>query len=104
MIVTAALTPGEKKLRRALALALTTVLGLGAVVGQAVADPVDRPDWSSCGDRGAECGTVRVPLDWAEPDGDRITLAVSRLPAADPDRRIGVLFFNPGGPGGPAAP
>src|SRR6185503_18740147 len=46
---------------------------------------------------------VRVPLDWARPDGDRITLAVSRLRAADPDRRIGVLFFNPGGPGGPAA-
>ncbi|MEO6082083.1 MAG: alpha/beta hydrolase [Umezawaea sp.] len=104
MIFPVAVIEGEKKLRRVLALALTTALGLGAVAGQATADPVERPVWASCGDHGAECGEVRVPLDWARPGGDRITLAVSRLRAADPDRRIGVLLVNPGGPGGAAAP
>jgi pimeloyl-ACP methyl ester carboxylesterase len=41
-----------------------------------------------------------VPLDYAEPDGRTIRLALRRLPAEDPDRRIGLLFVNPGGPGG----
>jgi pimeloyl-ACP methyl ester carboxylesterase len=101
-VVTA--TIGGVEVRRALALVLTTALALGVAAGPAVADPVDRLAWSPCGEHGAECGTVRVPLDWDRPGGDRITLAVSRLRAADPDRRIGVLLFNPGGPGGAAAP
>ncbi|WP_433272138.1 alpha/beta hydrolase [Actinosynnema sp. CS-041913] len=62
------------------------------------------PAWRVCGERGAECASVQVPLDWARPGGARITLAVTRVKAADPARRIGVLFVNPGGPGGPAVP
>ena len=30
----------------------------------------------------------------------RVAIALVRLPAADPTRRIGSLFLNPGGPGG----
>ncbi|PRY40566.1 alpha/beta hydrolase [Umezawaea tangerina] len=61
-------------------------------------------DWSPCPDApAADCGTVRVPLDWAEPHGPSVDLAVSRLKASDPARRIGVLFGDPGGPGGSAA-
>jgi pimeloyl-ACP methyl ester carboxylesterase len=41
-----------------------------------------------------------VPLDYADPDGASIRLAVRRLPSEDPGRRIGLLFVNPGGPGG----
>jgi pimeloyl-ACP methyl ester carboxylesterase len=41
-----------------------------------------------------------VPLDYDRPKGKQITLALTRLPAADPGRRIGSLFINPGGPGG----
>lgn len=54
--------------------------------------------WASCGDR-LECATVPVPLDWAEPDGDTIDLAVIKHAASNPDQRIGTIFANPGGPG-----
>ncbi|GAA1827734.1 pimeloyl-ACP methyl ester carboxylesterase [Microlunatus capsulatus] len=59
--------------------------------------------WGSCG--GAElaafqCATAQVPLDYDRPRGKTITLALTRLPASDPARRIGTLFTNPGGPGG----
>src|SRR4051794_26922128 len=57
-------------------------------------------DWVACeGAPDAECGSLEVPLDWARPDGTQVTVAVARRPADDPDRRIGTLFFNPGGPG-----
>ncbi|MFE9913396.1 alpha/beta hydrolase [Streptomyces clavifer] len=61
-------------------------------------------DWVKC--EGAEalpeaqCATMRVPLDWRNRNGPKISLALSRLPATDPDNRIGPLLFNPGGPGG----
>ena len=47
-----------------------------------------------------ECATAVVPLDYDRPKGKQITLALARLPAADPSRKIGSLFLNPGGPGG----
>ena len=40
-----------------------------------------------------------VPLDWAHPGGQTITLSVIRHLASHPDQRIGSLFVNPGGPG-----
>jgi pimeloyl-ACP methyl ester carboxylesterase len=55
--------------------------------------------WTPCRD-GFQCATVRVPLDYDQPAGAKIDLAVIRLPAGDPKRRIGSLFVNPGGPGG----
>lgn len=57
--------------------------------------------WVRCGP--AQCTTVKVPLDYAKPSAGTIELTVSRRPADRPDRRVGVLFTNPGGPGGPAA-
>ncbi|WP_331741802.1 alpha/beta hydrolase (plasmid) [Streptomyces sp. NBC_00726] len=47
------------------------------------------------------CTTVKVPLDYAEPDGRTIGIAVSRLRASRPKERHGVLLLNPGGPGAP---
>src|SRR5215216_5030544 len=47
-----------------------------------------------------ECGELTVPLDYDEPDGPAITVAVARAPATDLDRRIGSIITNPGGPGG----
>ncbi len=47
-----------------------------------------------------ECGTLTVPLDYDEPDGPTISLAVVRAPATDEADRIGSLIMNPGGPGG----
>ncbi|MFI1864635.1 alpha/beta hydrolase [Streptomyces jumonjinensis] len=46
------------------------------------------------------CGAVEVPLDYAEPEGKRITLTVSRGEATgEPAERQGALVYNPGGPG-----
>jgi pimeloyl-ACP methyl ester carboxylesterase len=59
--------------------------------------------WQPCADPGQsgfECATARVPLDYADPQGSTIDLAVIRHQASDPTNRIGALFFNPGGPGG----
>jgi pimeloyl-ACP methyl ester carboxylesterase len=57
-------------------------------------------DWVPCHEDD-ECATMRVPLDYAKPDGDSIELALLRVPAAVPDHRIGSLVVNPGGPGAP---
>ncbi|MEU2595916.1 alpha/beta hydrolase [Streptomyces hirsutus] len=64
-------------------------------------------DWGRCeasGDTPApgeewQCGTLRVPLDWSEPDGGTIGLALIRAKATGDDR-LGSLLFNFGGPGG----
>ncbi|MFJ4963672.1 alpha/beta hydrolase [Streptomyces sp. NPDC088729] len=46
-----------------------------------------------------ECSFMDVPLDYAEPDGRTIELALVRGKARDQRRRIGSLVFNFGGPG-----
>jgi len=48
-----------------------------------------------------QCATVPVPLDYRHPNGQKISLALMRLPASDPSERIGSLFIDFGGPGGP---
>ncbi|MEU3464975.1 alpha/beta fold hydrolase [Streptomyces sp. NPDC006733] len=47
-----------------------------------------------------ECGTVKVPLDYRQPQGEQITVALTRLKAKDRTHRLGSLSMNPGGPGG----
>ncbi|MFE8910496.1 alpha/beta hydrolase [Streptomyces globisporus] len=93
-------------------LALLAVLGLGASLTTvpAAAEEAKTPQvkWGQCPDDVVaeaaptvlQCATVPVPLDYAEPEGEQIDLTVSRLAAADPDKRRGVLMLNPGGPGG----
>lgn len=51
-------------------------------------------------DDGQVCALLSAPLDYRNPDGKQITLAVSMIKAADPSRRRGVLLLNSGGPGG----
>ncbi len=60
---------------------------------------VDPVSWAPCME-GFDCATVQVPLDHDRPDGPTIDIALVRAPATSPDRRIGSLFLNPGGPGG----
>jgi pimeloyl-ACP methyl ester carboxylesterase len=46
------------------------------------------------------CGSVDVPLDYNAPKGEKLTLALIKLPATvRRGRKVGSLFFNPGGPG-----
>ncbi|MCO5995786.1 alpha/beta hydrolase [Actinoallomurus rhizosphaericola] len=57
-----------------------------------------RISWRDCGG-GFQCGSIRVPLDYAHPTGRLLGLAVIRLPAEGGQRK-GSLVLNPGGPGG----
>lgn len=45
-----------------------------------------------------QCGNVTVPLDYADPTGAQITIAVIFAPATN-GKPKGTIFFNPGGPG-----
>ena len=94
----------------------TVSIGLGTDAG---ADARQRPApdplrdyqeqsvvWGACpadmeSTEGLRCAAVAVPLDYHRPGGERIQIAVSRLPGTGrgPHRP---LFLNPGGPGGPA--
>ncbi len=52
--------------------------------------------------RRLRCASLRVPLNYSDPAGRTITLALSEIPATAPAaQRQGVLLVNPGGPGGP---
>ncbi|MGA4993624.1 alpha/beta hydrolase [Nonomuraea bangladeshensis] len=96
--------------------ALTTVAAAGAVIGGqpagaravATAGHVQTSiKWGQCPELapGAErdprqtCGTVKVPLDYRRPDGETVTVAVSRIATAKHGKKRGDLLFNPGGPG-----
>ncbi|MBT3151418.1 alpha/beta fold hydrolase [Streptomyces sp. CHD11] len=47
------------------------------------------------------CATMKAPLDWDDPEGDTIGLALIRARSSGTEReRIGSLIFNFGGPGG----
>jgi pimeloyl-ACP methyl ester carboxylesterase len=56
-------------------------------------------EWAPCDD--LLCGTVTVPVDYRDPGGATIDLALNKVPAGDPSRVIGPLVVNPGGPGAP---
>ncbi|MET8449636.1 alpha/beta hydrolase [Streptomyces sp. NPDC005209] len=48
-----------------------------------------------------QCATMKAPLDWNDPKGPTIDLALIRAKASgDPSKRISSLIFNFGGPGG----
>lgn len=57
--------------------------------------------FTPCVDTTLECANVEIPLDPRNPAGERVSMFVSRRRATGPGERIGSLFVNPGGPGGP---
>ncbi|MFF8695105.1 alpha/beta hydrolase [Streptomyces sp. NPDC015144] len=73
-----------------------------------------RLDWGGCAtgpddtvghdldEAGVQCADATVPLDYADPGGRTLTVAVSRLRATDTRHRIGAILLNNGGPGGTA--
>ncbi|GAA2243977.1 alpha/beta hydrolase [Streptomyces amakusaensis] len=76
---------------------------LTAGPGSPVAAPavVSSLTWQGCGGdipADVECATLKVPLDHRRPGGEKIEVSLSRIKAADPGKRRGVLLFNPGGP------
>jgi pimeloyl-ACP methyl ester carboxylesterase len=111
-----------------LIVAVAIVLGTSSLVSAAPVGPVDRSpvpakamfdvrragavEWrapvgatitpTSCDDGSPFlCGSVRVPIDWADPSGRKIRIAFQILPAADPAAaRPDPIFISEGGPGG----
>ncbi|MBN6035647.1 alpha/beta fold hydrolase [Amycolatopsis sp. 195334CR] len=92
--------------------AAVAVSGATLLAGTAVADNGlarfhhQKLDWKSCDHKaldeaGAQCAEVKVPLNYADPRGRTISVAISRIKATDPGQRRGVMLSNPGGPGGP---
>ncbi|MCL2089896.1 MAG: alpha/beta hydrolase [Micrococcales bacterium] len=55
-----------------------------------------RLDWKKCEDRNLQCAWLTVPMDYADPGGETIEIAVARKRADD---SVGSVVFNPGGPG-----
>ena len=78
---------------------------VGVVIAAAEARR-DGVTWAACpADWGlaapVQCGWVTVPVDYAEPFGATIELAVDRaVSTGTPAERQGALLYNPGGPGG----
>ncbi|MEU8897322.1 alpha/beta hydrolase [Nocardia sp. NPDC048505] len=59
-----------------------------------------RVQWAPCADQPeADCGDIRIPVDYANPGAQAITMPLVRLRATNPESRLGVLTMNPGGPG-----
>ncbi|MER5964536.1 alpha/beta hydrolase [Streptomyces sp. NPDC002057] len=90
--------------------ALVLVLSLAAVGGVVLGGGGGAPAsaaglrWGECDPGlkpvpGQQCARLSVPLDHADPGGERIQLAVSRIPSARPEARRGTLVVIPGGPG-----
>ena len=84
--------------------ATTAEQGTAVAAAEAAAAGVD---WKECPPREhlpapAECGTVRVPVDYSQPQGEHLDLTVSRKraqPTGGKGARLGSLVYNPGGPG-----
>ncbi len=87
----------------------TTATGSTSSTGPSTTSPdvttsTPTPDslrWTDC-DGSYQCATLRVPLDYARPDGPKLSLAIARRQATNTGERIGSLLINPGGPGGSA--
>jgi pimeloyl-ACP methyl ester carboxylesterase len=103
---------GMKKLTALLSCVVLIGLGAGSVSageqsasGAAIA-AVDSLDWGRCAsktlrDFHARCAKLSVPLDYDDPSGEQIKVALSRVRHSVPDDEYqGVMLVNPGGPGG----
>ena len=85
-------------MRRLFLLACALGLALACAWRREAPPPATALAWRDCGGDFA-CAELRVPVDHDAPGGPTLRLALARLPAEKPERRIGVLFVNPGGPG-----
>jgi pimeloyl-ACP methyl ester carboxylesterase len=73
--------------------ARATSAATGTTAGSAYSP---RLDWTTCGSD--QCARFAVPLDWSNPGGEQITLAVRKRVHTSSTYR-GVMLTNPGGPG-----
>ncbi|MFC4014336.1 alpha/beta fold hydrolase [Nonomuraea purpurea] len=108
--VVAALTAGATVIalrgRRVKALAVGVAVAVLVPSVPAAASPAPSPStlaWADCADKNLikemRCASIKVPVDWAKPSGRKIDLTVGMLPATGAQRRMGTVFYIPGGPG-----
>lgn len=86
---------------------VAAVFGVMGLSDTAQAQSSPTITWETCPEFGPdisngnlECGQLKVPLDYTKPHGEKISVAVSRLKARNPQLRQGVILLNPGGPSG----
>lgn len=89
------------------AVAAATMASTAIAAPAAVAAPAPASiTWGACTAAslvaaGAQCGLLDVPVDYRNPAGEKIQLAVSRIKHKVADALYqGVMLTNPGGPGG----
>lgn len=85
------------------AVVVGTLLATGAAGGRTKA--ASGIAWGPCSDPAlkadhAQCGYVPVPLNYSDPSGPKIQIAVSRIAHTSSKHYQGVILANPGGPGG----
>ena len=86
--------------------ASASLAAMATVSIPAQAEPVKRPaiTQEDCPEYvnkpGTSCGRMDVPMDYSNPDGKKISVGFIKAAATKPEKRRGVLFINPGGPGG----
>lgn len=90
----------------ALSSGLTVVASANPVARQSPAAPSAKLHWGACQDPelsafNAQCALLSVPLDYSNPSGKHIKIAVSRVEhtSSGADYK-GAILVNPGGPGG----
>ncbi|AQZ69944.1 probable exported protease [[Actinomadura] parvosata subsp. kistnae] len=103
----------------AAALLLAAATGCSAVPAEPASGPSadstaasDKISWGACTDikrpdgepparqdASIRCGKLTVPLDYAQPDGEKLELALIKLPATGKGKPLGSMVFNFGGPG-----
>ena len=73
-----------------------------AYLSQHIVQPAIR--WAPCATAPAqECGTLAVPIDYRRPHNGSFDMAMVRIKASNPARRLGALVITHGGPGGRSA-
>ena len=86
--------------------ASASLAAMATVSIPAQAEPVKRPaiTQEDCPEYvnkpGTSGGRMDVPMDYSNPDGKKISVGFIKAAATKPEKRRGVLFINPGGPGG----
>lgn len=96
--LTLSTTPGPAVDRLKLAPVDPHVSGITAALGASLDSYLaQKLTWSDC-EQGTQCATVLAPLDYADPGGAALTLALRRK-VATATPKLGTLFINPGGPG-----
>jgi pimeloyl-ACP methyl ester carboxylesterase len=86
------------------ALAVTVAVAAVTVAAPPASARPAAIDWHPCASPGqaaatADCATLQLPIDWADPAAGTFGFEIARRTATDPSARIGTLIFGPGGPG-----